>query len=76
MIQLWFYIEGNKDVSLISISPDLTIHELKKQIYAEEYIQSIVKCGPTNLTLTKVRYIANIHVTMNYLCWLMTSAGQ
>jgi hypothetical protein len=76
MIELWFYIEGNRDVSLISISPDLTIHDMKKQIYAEEYIQSIVECGPANLALTKVRYIVNIRVTMNCLCWLVTSAGQ
>jgi hypothetical protein len=56
MTQLWCYIEGKRDISGISISPDLTIHDLKKQIYAEEHIQFIVQCSPTDLALTKVRY--------------------
>jgi hypothetical protein len=56
MVRLWFYIEGQRDVSGIFISPDLTIHDLKKQIYVEEHIQFIVQCSPTGLTLTRVRY--------------------
>jgi Crinkler effector protein N-terminal domain len=53
MIKLWCYTEGRRDIFSISISPDRTIDDLKKQIYDEQ----VVGCGSAKLTLTKVRYI-------------------
>jgi len=75
---LWCYIEGQRDIFNVSISPECTVHDLKKQIYNEEHVQSIVHCTPSSLTITKVRYIMismwNIEI-MNGLIWLMTFAG-
>jgi hypothetical protein len=57
MIQLWGYVEGKRGYFRTSVSPDLKIYDLMKQIYAQEQIQFIVQCSPSDLTLTKVCYI-------------------
>ena len=56
VIKLWVYIEGLKSPFSVSIEPQSTIHDLKQKIYDEE-AKFIVECGPSELTLTKVRYI-------------------
>jgi hypothetical protein len=44
-------------LSSVSISPRRTIDDLKKQIY-EQHVEFTVRCSsPSDLTLTKVRYI-------------------
>ena len=57
MIGLWCIIEGKCNVFNVSVAPGLYIHNLKRQIYNEEHLELTVKCGPLDLTLTKVRYI-------------------
>jgi hypothetical protein len=57
MIRFWCYIEGKRSYFSTFVSPDLTIGELKKQIYFQEQIRFIVQGGPSVLTLTKVCYI-------------------
>jgi hypothetical protein len=57
MIDFWCYVEGTSDYTLTSISPDLTIRDLKEQIYVEEKIRFITQCGPSDLTIMKVCYI-------------------
>ena len=52
---LWCYIEGECDIFGVSISPNRTIHDMKKQIYDEER-RPIDECAPTDLALAKVCY--------------------
>ncbi|KAF8490351.1 hypothetical protein F5888DRAFT_1129431 [Russula emetica] len=54
MTELWCYIQGERDYFRVSISPNHTINDLKKQIYDEQLVQFIVQCSPSDLTLTKV----------------------
>jgi len=53
MTKLWCYIEGERTTFSVTISPDCTVDDLKKQIHNVESLE----CGPRRLTLTKVRYI-------------------
>ena len=57
MIKLWCHIEGKHDYFRVSIPPDRTIDDLKKQIYNEQNDQSFAQCGSSDLALTKVLYI-------------------
>ena len=57
MIKLWCYIEGDRDVFSVSISPNDFIDDLKKQIYNKGSRRHFVGFDPSDLTLTKVRYI-------------------
>lgn len=57
MNELWCYIEGERDIFSVSMSPNHTIDDLKKQICDEQHSKLIAQCSPSDLTLKKVRYI-------------------
>ena len=57
MINLWCYIEGERHLFNVSISPDRTIHNLKKEIHKQGRSSLFVGCDPIQLTLTRVCYI-------------------
>jgi hypothetical protein len=54
---IWCYIEGKHDIFSVSISSNRSINDQKKIIYDEQHVRRIVQCSPSDLTLTKVRYI-------------------
>ena len=53
MTKLWCYIEGECNIFSVSISPNRTIDALKNKVHDEQQVQ----CSPSDLILTKVRYI-------------------
>jgi hypothetical protein len=55
-MKLWCYIEGERDVFRLSISPGDAIDNLKKKIY-DEQAKFIFECGSARLILKKVHYI-------------------
>ena len=69
MTTLWVYIKGQDSIFSTSIPPQYSIHALRKQIY-DEQVKFIIKCGSTQLTLTKVCFIhfcVNIDVMIGLL---------
>ena len=57
MTELWCYIEGERDIFSVSVSPNHTIDDLKKKICNEQHSKLTVQCSPSDLILKKVRYI-------------------
>jgi len=75
--KLWYYVHGEPDVSSVSVSPNETIDDLKKNIH-NDAPNSFIGCDAKHLILTKVCYIMvsmNTDVT-NGLCWPITPAGR
>jgi len=56
MAKLWYYIDGQPDVSSVSVSPNETIDDLKTKIY-DDSPRFFTGCDAPDLILTKVRFI-------------------
>jgi Crinkler effector protein N-terminal domain len=54
LTKLWCYIEGDRKIFSVVISPGQPIADLKEDIYKQG---SFVGCNPKDLILVKVRYI-------------------
>ena len=58
MTELWCYVEGQRDIFPVSISPSCRIDDLKSEIYtSNKGSRSFDGCDPRDLTLMKVCYI-------------------
>jgi len=54
-LELWCYLEGDRDCFPVSILPSQKINDVKDEIYGK--IDKSFRCNAKDLTLTKVRYI-------------------
>jgi len=75
-LELWYYIDGKRNLSSVFVSPNETILQLKRKIHIDAP-NSFNGCDAPALILTKVRYIMismNTDVT-NGICWPITPVG-
>jgi hypothetical protein len=75
--KIWYYIDGEDDVTSVPVSLNETIDDLKKKIRAAS-LDSVKGCDAAKLILTRVRFITvsmNTGVT-NSLCLPIAPAGR
>ena len=59
MTKLCVYIEGQREIFGVTISPNNTIYVLKEQI-KEKWSNLLLRVDAPTLTLTKVRYMISM----------------
>ena len=75
--ELWYYIDGKRNISSVVVSPNETILQLKRMIHTDSN-KTFTEYNAQDLILTKVRSIMismNTDVT-NGLCWPITPVGR